>query len=310
MLKSIAIIFSLFVFILTIEFVNDVAPHYKTRNYIPTSATIIEQNINSFSDYTYNINLVYSYSVNGRTYLNNHIQTEDSIFNNSKIAKDFLNEYTQGKAIAVFYNPNNYRESYLFKGLTLKDWNTFLLLCGFITISLCLLFLSFKYNWKFSESNYSLPAFIFALLSMSFLAVICHFSIIFIYKLQANSQSLVVLCYLLTFTCSFVFKKITSKTLHKYYRSNMEDYTLVLHEDNDYDRNTKILELRKEGFGTVILIDLLSIMLISYIWAANQFIINNFMLYIAMFSIFVNLFYIYVFSVKPKKFFTHTFTKS
>ena len=311
MLKIIATIFTFFVCILTIQFVLEVTPHYKTRNYTPTSATIVEQTINSFNDYTYNINLVYSYTVDNRTYLNNHIQTEDLIFNNSKIAKKFLNNYTPGKAIGIFYNPENYRESYLFRGLTVKDWNIFILLCGFIVNSICLLYLAFVRKWKFNERNNSLPAIGFGLLGTSILGIVCHFFIIFGYKLEANNRSLVliVFCYIIAFLCSFVFQKITNKTLHKYYRTDMEDYSLTLHEDHDYTKESKLLNIKKQGLGNVLLIDLLTIILISFIWANNQFTLSNSILFIAMVSIFINLFYIYVFSLKTKKYYSHSFTQ-
>lgn len=311
MLKVIATIFAFLVCLLTVQFVLEVTPHYKTRNYIPTSATIVEQTINSFNDYTYNINLVYSYTVDNRTYLNNHIQTEDLIFNNTQIAKEFLNSYNPGKSIGIFYNPNNYRESYLFRGLTVKDWNIFTLLCGLIISSYTLLYLSFIRKWQFNERNNSLPAIGFGLLGTSILGIICHFFIIFGYKLEANNRSLVLIlfCYIITFLCSFVFQKITNNTLHKYYRTDMEEPALILHEDHDYTKDSKILAIKKQGLYTVLVINLLTILLLSFIWANHQFTISNIMLIIAMIAVFINLFYIYIFSLKTKKYYSHSFTQ-
>lgn len=310
MLKFIASLFFILIVILNIQFTLDVAPHYGTRNYIPTSATILEQSVNNTTEYTYNINLIYSYSINNRTYLNNHIQTEDLLFNTNEKAKHFLDDYKPGQAIAVFYNPQDYRQSYLFKGLTKKDWNIFTLLFGFNIISFFLLYIAFLFNWQFNNRNQRLTAFGSGLCGNVVISLVSHLAIVFLYRIEASSNMLVLIfvCHIIAFLCSFIFQKITTQTLHKYHRLDNDNICLTLNEEHEYTESG-LLKIKKEGSGNIYVINILAILLLSFTWANNQFLLTNHLLYAIGFSILLNLFSIYVFSLKKKKYYNPGFTE-
>lgn len=310
MFRIIAIFFFFFSLLIDLQFVSSTLPHYGTRNYVATHATVLENSIQKVGNREiYSANIVYNYSVGNNNYTAHKIQIEDKLFNEKYKAEEYLKDYSVGKRVFAYYEPNNAAVSYLEKGLTNKDWNTLVMLLPINITSLLVLYLGFILRWNFNQRNRALSPFAAGLLGNLVAGVPCSLLLIFGFQLEASQSMLnfVLVCNGLGFLSFMLFKKATRQTMHRYQRVQTVDYSLTLREGHDYTVRG-INKLKRDGFLPIVMIDSLLGMAMIFSWAKNQFILDNTVAILFVLALLITALYLYSLTTKPTYNHHHSFT--
>jgi hypothetical protein len=187
------------------------------------------------------------------------------------------------------------------KGLTNKDLNTLLMLIPINMTSLLVLYLGFILNWNFNKRNRGFTPIGAGMLGSLAVGIPCSLILIFAYNLEASNTllTLVLLFNIITFISVFIFKKMTTHSMHKYQRSNTVDYTTTLREGKNYTVQG-IYKLKRDGFLPIVMIDCLLFMAILFSWAKNQFILDNTVAILITLAILITVVYLYSLTTHEK----------
>jgi hypothetical protein len=303
MFRFIVLVFIFLTSLIDGQFIALITPHYMTHNFLPVQG-VVNKNIIIKDGHLFHPDIHYQYAIDNHVYNGTEIQSGQTlVFKTQELAQDFSSQFTLGQAVAIYVNPQNLKQSYLFKGLDNKDFCKLMVLIPLNLASVLFLFLAFGYHWNFEGNNIPMNGLLFGLWGIILASIIGTILLTSVYHLEANTsiQYSFLCSYLLVGIGFFAYRFLRSQSIHKQHRYKR------LYKTRDYDvladefkiRNP-IFSLRQQDILPLIMINALLGLAISYNWIGEQFIITNTAIGLIIMTVLFNIFYVITLAKKYK----------